>query len=469
MDQFKKQTKTKTNTKPSSEDLVTQKSSSSEATEPLVRNTSNTTPMDEDLPKNSQESRATGGSIDTDMEESLLQSDPETIVGEAPASNKPVIEKIAGEAPAPNKPVIDKSKWGGARRKRFYRYVEEGLDEAAAAEKSAIPIGPSELPPKKKGNKRNRSNASITPQAEKKSRTFAGAVPVLHAKKPQKFSDVLKAVKVGIVPAQFPDRKLSEADIRSMRMDVLKLIYEQRAGTVKPKFTQLASARSGWMIFHCVDSETANWLKSQEYWTTKECIALDEKDFPRQHVLKGLFKYNTEIETPFIFGMVEGQNEGLSTEDWRPIHREDNGHVVHLVFEVDDASMTVLRGRDLSIDFGYGQTIKLKIQTRGSGEEQSDPIKKPELDSTPKQSTSQGDGKAQAKPRHAPKDTSQSTSQGEVETGHTPGRPKQIKGARRETSKDVPVPSTPVTRLSTRLMGVEIPKTPVPKHHTKSQ
>ena len=411
----------------------TNNSSSSAAPAAQMENPSSSTsaePMEEDQ-------QASQGSIDTETEEKLLESEPETTKGQN--------EKVPS-----NSSEEKKKNLSGAMKKRIRWHRKQGLSYKAALEKAKEPMPTiqeqeNQNNPKDKGNKRNRSDTSITPQTEKKSKTTSGHQAITRPTGPLKFSEVLKSVKVGIVPAQYPEKKLSEEEVMKIRKDVLKLIFEQRAGNIKPKFTQLATAKSGWLLFHCSNEETANWLKSQSYWTDMECVAIDEKQFPAEHILTGYFKYSSEDTTAFILGMVEGQNEGLHTQNWREINRKDEGHLAIITVEVDEASMISLRKTDLLIDYAYGK-VKLKLKS-----------KRQEVETGPEELC------------RASTSTPSATTGAAMDTN----RPK-LTPARKGTSKnnkDAPsgVPSTPVTRLSERLKKVvEVPKTPSgPNNHTK--
>ena len=104
----------------------------------------------------------------------------------------------------------------------------------------------------------------------------------------------MKSFKVGIVPKEYPQSTLTTGDISTIKDAVLGMIANQR--NIRPRFVQNASAKSGWLVFHCADEVTAEWLKGQSYWTQIGCQALEESKFPRDHVVVGYFKHAPELQ-----------------------------------------------------------------------------------------------------------------------------------------------------------------------------
>lgn len=271
----------------------------------------------------------------------------------------------------------------GAAKRRLKYLIGKGMDEETARIKCKEPMsaksdnkGQANLP--SRGGKRNRSDTTVTPQADKKAKTNHGAIPKTTTQRPS-YSEMAASVKIGIIPATYPDRKLTEEEIIHLRREVLQLIYEQRDQTVKPRFTQGASAKSGWMIFHCADEETANWLRTQALWVNEELVAINEDRFPNAHVLVGYFKHSAEESSDFILGVVKGQNDDLDTSSWKVLNRRNDGHLAILAVEVNDTAFNTLKTRDFLVHYAYGQKVRLKPKVKMSEEE---PV--PSSSSTPK-------------------------------------------------------------------------------------
>lgn len=159
--------------------------------------------------------------------------------------------------------------------------------------------------------------------------------------------------------------KLMNEEMNSIKKDVLKLIAEQKdASLVKPRFTQNPAARSGWLIFFFSDDATAEWIKGQSYWGDKGCSVVGTDEFPQENLVLGHFRYSFEDQTDLILQVIEGQND-INTADWRVVNRKNDGSLVILTLQVDDASLEKLKESDFHVHYGYGQLVKLKPVSGG--------------------------------------------------------------------------------------------------------
>lgn len=293
-------------------------------------------------------------------------------------------------------------KRSGAERKRMTRLVNEGmtLEEARLKCKDSAFKGPRHRNSHQqdRGPKRNRSDTTITPQADKRAKTSSGAIPLVTRPR-LSYKDVVASVKVGIVPNNFPERKLTYGEMDKLRLDVLQLIYVQREQPFKPRFTSGAISKAGWLVFHCSDKETAEWLKLQNLWADRGLLAVDEEEFPTGHILVGYFKQSADMDNEFILGVIKGQNAGLDTETWKTVQRRTEDRMVIMTLEVNEASLDTLKKTDLTVHYGFGQTVKFKVKGKASGSEpapgsSSTPRNNPDTDQQngARPSTSKGSG-----------------------------------------------------------------------------
>lgn len=325
-------------------------------------------------------------SSQTSVASSVIRKDLETLLQkEETEEMKEVSVAIKGLDidNTPNPPEKQKPKrLCGAAKRRYRHLIAKGMDEKTARVKCIEPMpqreGPSNQP--ERGDKRSRTDTTITPQADKKAKTSSGAIPKTTVRKPS-FKEVVASVKVGIIPAAFPRKKLDSEEINQLRKEVLKLMFEQRNLPVAVRFAQGATAKSGWMIFHCSDVATADWLKNQELWTERELIAIDENQFPTGHTLVGYFRHSNEDPTEFILGIVDASNKGIDASSWKVLNRKDDGHLSIITVEVNEATFETLKKSDFLIYYAYGQRIRMK--PKGKTNEMETDDQQPSTSSNP--------------------------------------------------------------------------------------
>ncbi len=169
-------------------------------------------------------------------------------------------------------------------------------------------------------------------------------------------------ITLGIVPIGYPQERLKDDDIQQVRKDVLKLIFEQRDGDVKPKFTQGISARAGWCAIHCSNEETVQWIQKQALWESKGYQVLLEDEIPKNYTIMGYFKNCLEDDTAFILGVVQGCNSGLPTSDWKVVNRKDDkeANLSIITIEINQGALETLKDLRFQVDYGMGQRVRLR-------------------------------------------------------------------------------------------------------------
>lgn len=250
------------------------------------------------------------------------------------------------------------------QKKKYAFFIRNGLQPEEAYEKSKIKLqgrtynaGNVEST---KSKKRNRSDGSLSPgEAKKKHKDASGNPASMSRFRPNRFSDKIKAVNIGIGYKAPSTAKLTAEDVQKIQRGVERAILGQKDSTIKPKFTQLPYLKSGWMIFCCVDRITADWLKNLAIWNDWQCVALEENELPSAHTVVGYFQGSKEKSSEEIIGMVQGQNGQLSTAEWVTVSRTEIKSCVVLVLEIDAASMQQIQKMGRRVDYGFGQKVKL--------------------------------------------------------------------------------------------------------------
>ena len=220
-------------------------------------------------------------------------------------------------------------------------------------------------------NKRNRSSNDSAEEIKKKPKSNKSAEGAKGKPRPT-YSAVSKAFQVGIVPIDYPKRRLSPTEITNAKLSILQLIAEQRKTLkVKPRFTMNPSAREGWFIVYCQDLATSLWIKGQIHWISIGCKVVDANAFPEEIQVLGHFRFSAELKTDFILQVLEGQND-LVTDTWKEVYRKNEGSLAIIKLAIDADSLETLKESQFAVQYGFGQTVKLKQCVRGKDEKKQE-------------------------------------------------------------------------------------------------
>lgn len=333
----------------------------------MMADMSDLTPSQEDK---LLESDASMGASDSELNKTAIKipvvTQPENVPTDATPTQVEVVAENEVDNEAENeagkKPKQKKRMCGGLKKKiRKTMKDNAGMTKAEAVEilkkKAAEREAVATTANMNDKHKRNRSENMDTSEPEPK-KPHVAASPA--DGKTKSFRDAVKSVRVGIIPTNFPTRKLVKDEVNNIKRKILKLVAEQRGeNNIKPRFTDNPVARAGWLKIFCADESTAVWLKSLDYWREENYKVVDECDFPAETFLLGHFGYSNEEETATIFGVVEAQND-VSTAEWREVTRKDVGSMVFLTFAVDPVSLEQLQELNFCVEYGFGQVINLK-------------------------------------------------------------------------------------------------------------
>ncbi|KAL1394674.1 hypothetical protein pipiens_011776 [Culex pipiens pipiens] len=244
-------------------------------------------------------------------------------------------------------------KLAGSERRKMKKMIADGMDvdEAHASVSSSTPkrqrnkVSPNGSTDLKPDPKKVCGTAVVSRSAEMKKAENGGGD---------------SRVKLGIIPAGYPDIELTVEQQEAVKEELLKKVLSQRHEKFKPKFVY-CKAKAGHVMLSCQDKNTASWVKTTVPaivpWENAQLSALEEAEIPRKDVLLAFFYRSKDDENDTILGYLESQNDDLDTSAWRIIHRTVKNDHVGWVFSVDSASMRLLEKWQFVVNYKFGQTL----------------------------------------------------------------------------------------------------------------
>ncbi|XP_053961872.1 uncharacterized protein LOC128865629 [Anastrepha ludens] len=195
------------------------------------------------------------------------------------------------------------------------------------------------------------------------------------------YKDAACSTKLGIIPPNYPTTIWSTEKLTAIQHAILEAIRKKQTGPAKPKFNS-CSFRPGYIVISCVCDDTANWLKEAvpklKPWKYAQLKIVQEADIPRSQIFVGHFPELDSTSTEDIISLLDGQNEGLNTNDWRVLNRVRKGTVVEITVAIDPISTEVIKTLNNCLNYGFGKT-QLRPKSKGP----IDPPKVTEKDSEP--------------------------------------------------------------------------------------
>lgn len=166
----------------------------------------------------------------------------------------------------------------------------------------------------------------------------------------------------------YPKVQMSTEQLDALQEALLLKIEMQRNEDVKPKFAK-CSYKQGYLALDCKDQITANWLKdvtgSLSPWDNAELIALDVKDIPRPDTFHAFFPLSADFSDERLKGLIESQNDGLSTNGWKILNRTNANKHAEWLLNVDEDSLAILSKRNFVLNFRFGETQLRKVKNLG--------------------------------------------------------------------------------------------------------
>ena len=163
------------------------------------------------------------------------------------------------------------------------------------------------------------------------------------------YREQLASRKLAIVPAAYPEDKLTDMECRRIQVKLGDLIIDDESG-IGPLQVAKTYQEKGAVVAVCCNDATCNWLKGKAADLSVreglEMLVGDYKDLLRS--VKVLLK----VEKPFpeadhmepkrVLVGLEKQNPGINSKDWRVVNRRQEMDFQTLVLVIDEGSALVL-------------------------------------------------------------------------------------------------------------------------------
>ncbi len=183
-------------------------------------------------------------------------------------------------------------------------------------------------------------------------------------------AQVLSAIKMVLVPENYPDDRLSEEDVLKLRGKLADEICEAE----DPALLRICRSyhERGACVLVCENEETRAWVKLtapklQGESDEKRVIAGDYKDIIRiTRVLLRPPAPLAEREVKQILQRVAIQNKGISTEEWKVVNDNKGKDFRTITLIIDDISARILKERDWKVYLGPDQ-VRFKVLSSGPG------------------------------------------------------------------------------------------------------
>ncbi|KAG8267615.1 hypothetical protein J6590_047201 [Homalodisca vitripennis] len=187
------------------------------------------------------------------------------------------------------------------------------------------------------------------------------------------FREVLTGHKLVLVPANFPERRLSEEEAMELRGRILDEVLS--AEGVCLQFKRCFPER-GALVMLCGSDETRDWLRGLAPGLGIGgpggigVICGDYKDLIRStKVFLRVDGPMAEKDSATILKAINKQNAGISVSDWRVVGDVHTGDSRTLVILIDEQSSATLKGRGWRVFIGVEQ---VQLRARGGAADHGD-------------------------------------------------------------------------------------------------
>lgn len=152
----------------------------------------------------------------------------------------------------------------------------------------------------------------------------------------------------------------------SIQSLTLEKIIAGKDQATKPAFLG-STYKAGYLLLHCKDSESAEWVKSNitdsSPWEGASLMVTEECKIPHPRIAVGYFPNSRGLESKKIIDLLQGQNKGLQVNSWRLVKRMERGSQVTMVLAVDHKSAASLKEANGRVNYRFGQIfIRLKAE-----------------------------------------------------------------------------------------------------------
>lgn len=234
-------------------------------------------------------------------------------------------------------------KWSRRKKKRFNAAIERGLTRSEAIRFAIAPI--IETKSKQKPKKKAKAKAHLEPAKQQNTK-------------------VKGTVKLGFISA---DRlkPLTAEHMATLKAAILQAVLLYVVPGVAPGFERCVP-RDEWLLLECEDNSTAEWVRSNlehiKALSSLDVELMEEDEFPRGHLIRGIFPDSSENPIDTILAYLNCQNK-ISTKQWRVAQRTEQGGTTHLAILVDTQSYTTLTKWNGIVNYCYGK-IKLVLKNK---------------------------------------------------------------------------------------------------------
>lgn len=181
------------------------------------------------------------------------------------------------------------------------------------------------------------------------------------------YSQVVSGVRIGITPENFPESLLTETQVGLLKGAILRGMKDLKGEGLLPQFSG-AIDNPGWVVFHCDNRATADWLKTITTtivpWEGARLRAVEGEEIPHRSVVVGYFPGGAGVSNKEILGYLRLQNGGSFWNQWKLLRREVHGKDVRLVYSVDPFSVSELRKNKFLLSYMFDK-VKLVLREKG--------------------------------------------------------------------------------------------------------
>lgn len=264
----------------------------------------------------------------------------------------------------------------GAGVRWYLRYLASGLSPDNARKKAegrkktgedrediTTPLDPA----------RKRARDSITPKEREEVKRRKHREPEGTPKAAGgSYAAALKGEKVAILPKEYPHVTLGAEDLKNIEEAIVEEVSQ--GWEIKLRFEGI-HFRPSMIIIDCEDAATAGWLSARvpilEAW---KGVALETKmgdNIPKPHAITVYLPRSSGQETKKSVALIDAQNGGLNTKEWKVLHCKDEGTCQKIIFGIDIASLRTLGEQGNSICYRFGKIPvhihRTREQTAGEG------------------------------------------------------------------------------------------------------
>lgn len=268
-----------------------------------------------------------------------------------------------------------------------------------------------------------------------------------------KFSEVVSKTKLGIASAR--NGSLSAAHLDLVKTAVLEEVLKNKDRSKEIIF-EGAIPKGGWIQFICKDNNTASWLRksfpSIVKATKLDLKILEQDDFPKPHIVHGIFPDHKEWSNERILSHIAAQNALPSAKTWQVVRRSNEGKVQSIVFGIDSDSLKILEKKNFDIGVGFNR-IKMRMSKRsrndGEATKGKPEPKKPRLNQVEEDAPKETPDEAA---KQSVQDAEPECSRDTLEPNRKPTTPAQVEKVRKQMrrlsveSPNPPKPAGPTTR-----------------------